>query len=107
MQFKVMPRTGCSLKSCPGPLEILEKLKTKSSTLKKATSMETTTDTNNQSTNQSVNKSTIEFDVSRGQTMNDLFALLSQHSIRVSSLRNKSNRLEELFIHLVTENRAQ
>ena len=54
-----------------------------------------------------IDESTIEFDVSRGQTMNDLFALLSQHSIRVSSLRNKSNRLEELFIHLVTENRAQ
>ena len=40
----------------------IEKLKTKSSTLKKATSMETTTDTNNQSTNQPVKKSTIEFD---------------------------------------------
>ncbi len=54
-----------------------------------------------------LDESTIEFDVLRGQTMNDLFALLTQQGIRVSSLRNKSNRLEELFIHLVTENRAQ
>ena len=33
--------------------------------------------------------------------MNDLFAALQDKSIRVASLRNKANRLEEMFMHLV------
>lgn len=48
---------------------------------------------------------TIEVDIHRDQTINKLFDLLSQQNFRVSSLRNKTNRLEELFIHLVSKNK--
>jgi ABC-2 type transport system ATP-binding protein len=30
--------------------------------------------------------------------LNDVFIFLSQHGIRINSLRNKTNRLEELFL---------
>ena len=33
--------------------------------------------------------------------MNDLFAQLHEQGIEVASLRNKANRLEEMFMHLV------
>lgn len=39
--------------------------------------------------------------VKRGQHINDAFQQLSQQGIRVTSLRNRSNRLEELFVSLV------
>ncbi|MGB5166034.1 MAG: ABC transporter ATP-binding protein [Woeseiaceae bacterium] len=44
-----------------------------------------------------------ELEVSRGpaQDLNELFALLEQAGIKVLSLRNKANRLEELFMRLV------
>lgn len=45
---------------------------------------------------------TLEIEVARGQTINKLFESLNQHNIKITSLRNKTNRLEELFIHLVT-----
>ena len=44
---------------------------------------------------------TIEVDVPRGQNLNILFADLSRHGIEVASVRNKSNRLETLFIELL------
>jgi ABC-2 type transport system ATP-binding protein len=44
---------------------------------------------------------TIEIELSKGQTLNDVFAQLSAQGIRVNSMRNKANRLEELFIRLV------
>lgn len=43
---------------------------------------------------------TVEVDVSKGQSMNELFALLSQVGVKIASMRNKSNRLEELFLRL-------
>jgi ABC-2 type transport system ATP-binding protein len=52
-----------------------------------------------------VDNMTLEVEVHLGQSINDLFALFTQHGIRVCSMRNKTNRLEELFIHLVQENR--
>lgn len=42
----------------------------------------------------------LEADVVRGQKLNDLFAELSARKIGVTSMRNKSNRLEELFVKL-------
>lgn len=39
-----------------------------------------------------------------GHDLNRLFALLSDRGIRVASLRNKANRLEELFMGLVDHN---
>ncbi len=43
----------------------------------------------------------IEVEVESGQGLNPLFAALSAQSIRVVSMRTRSNRLEELFIRLV------
>jgi len=44
---------------------------------------------------------TLEVEVLREQSMNDLFAHLSQQGISVLSMRNKQNRLEQLFIDLL------
>ncbi|MFK8075859.1 MAG: ABC transporter ATP-binding protein [Granulosicoccus sp.] len=43
----------------------------------------------------------IEVDVPKGHTINDLFSELTAKGIYVSSLRNKTNRLEEFFLRLV------
>ncbi|HEU5443518.1 MAG TPA: ABC transporter ATP-binding protein [Steroidobacteraceae bacterium] len=44
---------------------------------------------------------TLEVEVSNEQSLNDLFARLSQLRIEVVSMRNKVNRLEEIFMRLV------
>ena len=44
---------------------------------------------------------TLEVEMSRTQSLNDIFAQLSAQGIAVNSMRNKVNRLEELFIRLV------
>ncbi|WP_445780567.1 ABC transporter ATP-binding protein [Shewanella sp.] len=44
---------------------------------------------------------TLEVDVAKSHNMNDLFAQLSAAHIEVLSMRNKANRLEELFVELV------
>jgi ABC-2 type transport system ATP-binding protein len=44
---------------------------------------------------------TLEVEISQGQSLNDIFARLSAQGIQVGSMRNKANRLEELFIRLV------
>jgi ABC-2 type transport system ATP-binding protein len=46
---------------------------------------------------------TIEIEITKDKSMNDLFRVLSQEDINVKSMRNKSNRLEELFINLLNE----
>jgi ABC-2 type transport system ATP-binding protein len=46
---------------------------------------------------------TLEVEVSKGQSLNDIFAQLSSQSVRVTSMRNKVNRLEELFMRLVDD----
>jgi len=44
---------------------------------------------------------TLEIDVNRSDTLNQIYSQLSAAGIRVRSMRNKSNRLEQLFINLV------
>jgi ABC-2 type transport system ATP-binding protein len=44
---------------------------------------------------------TLEVEVSKGQSLNDIFAQLSAQGVQINSMRNKVNRLEELFIRLV------
>ena len=44
---------------------------------------------------------TLEVEVTMGQSLNDIFAQLSAKGIVINSMRNKVNRLEELFIRLV------
>jgi len=48
-----------------------------------------------------VDDHTLEVEVTRDASINGLFAALSAQDISVGSLRNKTNRLEELFIRLV------
>jgi ABC-2 type transport system ATP-binding protein len=43
----------------------------------------------------------LEIEVSKEQNLNDIFAALSARGIEVVSMRNKANRLEELFLRLV------
>jgi ABC-2 type transport system ATP-binding protein len=43
----------------------------------------------------------IEAEMSRAHDLNSLFAALSARGITVTSMRNKSNRLEELFVRLI------
>jgi len=51
-----------------------------------------------------VDASTLEVEVNKALGMNALFRHLSEMGIEVQSLRNKANRLEELFIHLLDRN---
>jgi ABC-2 type transport system ATP-binding protein len=51
-----------------------------------------------------VDPSTLEVEVNKALGMNALFRHLSEMGIEVQSLRNKANRLEELFIHLLDRN---
>jgi ABC-2 type transport system ATP-binding protein len=45
--------------------------------------------------------------MARSHDLNSLFATLSTHGILVTSMRNKTNRLEELFVRLVENGREQ
>lgn len=49
---------------------------------------------------------TIEVDVEKSQGLNKVFEQLSAQDIKVLSMRNKANRLEELFVDLVERGRA-
>jgi ABC-2 type transport system ATP-binding protein len=53
-----------------------------------------------------VDPHTLEIEVSREQPLNDIFLRLTQMGIHVVSMRNKVNRLEEIFMRLV-EGRSQ
>jgi ABC-2 type transport system ATP-binding protein len=48
-----------------------------------------------------IDDTTLEADISRDSSINQLFADLTARNIQVLSMRNKSNRLEQLFMHLV------
>lgn len=52
-----------------------------------------------------VDETQLEVELHRGQSLNELFHWLTQHNIEIASMRNKTNRLEELFIYLVSENK--
>ena len=49
---------------------------------------------------------TLEVDVKKSQGLNSVFAQLSEQGVQVLSMRNKTNRLEELFVRLVNDNNA-
>ncbi|WP_071548540.1 ABC transporter ATP-binding protein [Providencia rettgeri] len=48
-----------------------------------------------------IDTSTLEVDVKREQGLNSVFSQLSEQGIQILSMRNKANRLEELFVNLV------
>ncbi len=53
-----------------------------------------------------LDSSTLQIDISKQQGINNLFTQLSDQGIEVLSMRNKYNRLEELFISLLKENKS-
>jgi ABC-2 type transport system ATP-binding protein len=46
---------------------------------------------------------TIEADINRNKSVNGLFVQLNELGVKVLSMRNKANRLEELFVRLVED----
>lgn len=48
-----------------------------------------------------IDDTTLEVELERTESLNDLFSLLSEQGIEVCSMKNKANRLEELFLSLV------
>ncbi|NNJ72014.1 MAG: ABC transporter ATP-binding protein [Enterobacterales bacterium] len=53
-----------------------------------------------------IDENCIEVDINKGDSINGLFEKLADQNIQVTSLRNKSNRLEELFVRLVENKHA-
>jgi ABC-2 type transport system ATP-binding protein len=54
-----------------------------------------------------IDNHTLEAEMPRTQAMNALFDALTAHGITVISMRNKTNRLEELFVRLVESGRQE
>ena len=54
----------------------------------------------------SLDEHTIEVELSRDQTISELFKALEALQITVVSLKNKSNRLEQVFLNLVKDKRV-
>jgi ABC-2 type transport system ATP-binding protein len=53
-----------------------------------------------------IDDTTLEVEINRDDGLNHLFSLLNQQNINVSSMKNKANRLEELFLSLVEKSGA-
>lgn len=52
-----------------------------------------------------IDSTTLEIEILKDQSLNALFTELSHQDITVTSMRNKTNRLEELFVRLIAENK--
>ena len=50
---------------------------------------------------------TLEVDLQKTQNLNTVFEQLSAQNVEVLSMRNKSNRLEALFVNLITKNESE
>jgi len=48
-----------------------------------------------------IDNNTLEIRINNNQSLNEVFAALSNQGITISSIRNKTNRLEELFLDLI------
>ena len=46
---------------------------------------------------------TLNVEIKKDQSINQLFDQLTEQGIKVLSMRNKSNRLEEMFIEMVNK----
>ena len=55
---------------------------------------------------QQLDEHTLEVEVNRGQSINGLFQALAQRGLEVTSMRNKQNRLEQLFIRMLNASRG-
>ncbi len=56
-------------------------------------------------THRMVDETSLEVEIHRGQSINDLIGSLSEQQVIIHGMRNKTNRLEELFMHLVSQNK--
>jgi ABC-2 type transport system ATP-binding protein len=54
-----------------------------------------------------IDSTMLEVELSRNQSLNDLFNVFNQQNLIVTSMRNKTNRLEELFVRLIHENKVK
>ncbi len=52
-----------------------------------------------------IDEHTLEVDIEQSMSVNHVFETLTASGIQVLSMRNKSNRLEQLFMHLVDKHR--
>jgi len=50
---------------------------------------------------QLVDSATLNVAIKKDQSINELFGYLTEQGIKVNSMRNESNRLEEMFIEMV------
>ncbi|PCJ31786.1 MAG: ABC transporter [Gammaproteobacteria bacterium] len=55
---------------------------------------------------QQLDDTTLEVDLQRDDNLNHLFSALTEQHIEVRSMKNKANRLEELFLNLVEKSEA-
>ena len=53
-----------------------------------------------------IGSATLEVEIKKEQALNELFTTLSEQGITVTSMKNKANRLEELFLSLVDKTEA-
>ena len=51
-----------------------------------------------------VDERTLEVAIAKAQSINQVFVALNNQAIDVLSMRNKTNRLEELFVSMVEKN---
>jgi len=51
--------------------------------------------------NRRIDAHSIEVEVEKGQTINRVFADLDRQGVHIASMRNRANRLEEMFVKLV------
>jgi len=50
---------------------------------------------------------TLEIQYDKHSSLNEVFEFLTEHKIQVSSMRNKTNRLEELFMNLINKSQGE
>lgn len=48
-----------------------------------------------------IDETSIEVEISKQDTINDIFAYFNKHTIEIKSMKNKTNRLEETFLSLI------
>lgn len=54
-----------------------------------------------------IDESSFEAEVQKGQALNQIFSMLDAQNIHIQSMRNKANRLEELFVGMVEAGKKQ
>lgn len=56
---------------------------------------------------QKVEKGSLEIEIEKSDGLNHVFSQLTESGVKVLSMRNKANRLEELFVSIVKEQREE